>query len=258
MLRFELRGFGDSEGEDYRTTDFATEIDDNLAALDYLMSRNDVDPNNVFVFGHSTGGIMAAVLAGKRDIAGVITSCTIGRTFYERLVETVRLQGQLGDEPAVDIDKKIKDYLYLTTSIARGNSLSVILKKNPNLSRFVNKSNRIMDDRTVEYWRQQLNLNLSEIYGEIAEPVLIVYAASDFLTQLACHEHIRDVLSASGNADVMLAVMPNLDHQYAYAKDKKESFENYQTRNFKENPEAPEQMIKWMIKHINRDKPDVR
>lgn len=251
VMRFELRGFGDSEGEDYRATDFNTEVNDNLAALDYLMNRDDVDEDNVFVFGHSTGGIIAAILAGKRETAGLITSCTIGRTFYERLVETVRLQARLAGELAVNIDRKIKDYLYLTVSVARGDSLSAILERNPELSRFVNKNKRIMDDRTVEYWRQLLNLNLSEIYTKITEPVLIIYGASDFLTQLAGHEYIKDVLLASGNVDVRLTVIPNLDHRYAYAKDKKESFENYKTGNFRGNPEATKQIIEWMLGHIN-------
>ena len=258
VMRFELRGFGDSEGEDYRLTDFTTEVNDNLAAFAYLMNRDDVDKDNVFVFGHSTGGMIAAILASKRETAGLITSCTIGRTFYERMVETVRLQAQLADESGIDIDKKIKEYLNLTVSVARGDPLSKILERNPELSRFVNKSNRIMDDRTVEYWHQQLNFNLSEIYSEIKEPVLIVYAASDFLTQLECHEHIRDVLISSGNPDVTLTVVPDLDHAYAYAKDKKESFENYKTRNFKGNPEATRQMIEWMLKHTNKTKPNAK
>jgi len=38
--------------------DFNSEVNDNLAALDYLLNRNDVDKDNVFVFGHSTGGIV--------------------------------------------------------------------------------------------------------------------------------------------------------------------------------------------------------
>jgi alpha-beta hydrolase superfamily lysophospholipase len=252
VMRFELRGYGDSEGEDYRTMDFETEVNDNLAALDYLMKRADVDNKKVFVMGHSTGGMVAVLLASKREVAGLITSCTIGRTFYERMVETLRLQNQLGGKSAAETDKNIKDYLLLTTLVARGDSLSAILEKNPDFSRFVNKSNRIMDDRSVEYWRQQLNLNLSEIYSKITAPVLIVYGNSDFLTQLACHEHIRGVLTAAGNQDVTLAVIPDLDHAYAYAKDKEESFGNYKTSNFRKNPAAVEKIIEWLHEHTER------
>lgn len=249
VMRFELRGFGDSEGEDYRTTDFNTEVEDNLAALDYLLNREDVDKTRVFVFGISTGGMVAASLASQRETAGLITANTIGRTYFERLVETVRLQNQLAGESAIDTDKQITSYLHLAVPIAQGDSLSLILKTNPDLSQFVNKNNRIMDDRTVAYWRQQLNLNLSEIYSKIIEPVLIIYASSDFLTFLTCHEHIRDVLGATGNKDVTLTVIPNCDHAFSYAKNQKESFENYKTRNFKFNPEPVRQITEWLTIH---------
>lgn len=252
VMRFELRGFGDSEGEDFRTTDFYTEIGDNVAALDYLMNREDVDEDHVFVYGHSTGGMIAGLLAGKRDIAGLITSCTIGRTYYERLVETLRLQGVLGGDSPTEINETIKSYLELTVSVGRGDSLSAIVKKNPKLSSLVNSSGRIMDDRNADYWRQQLNLNLSHTYSTVKEPVLIIYASSDFLTQLACHEHIRDVLMTSGNDDVTLEVISNCDHAYAYAQDKRESYENYKTSDFRVNSEPVEKITGWLLRHVSK------
>jgi pimeloyl-ACP methyl ester carboxylesterase len=246
VLRFELRGVGDSEGEDYRTRDFMAEVDDNLAALDYLRGRRDVDSGRVFVMGHSTGGMIAAVVAGRRDLAGLIVSCTIGRTFYERMLETLRFQGEMSGDSPENLDRTLKDYFELTVCIARGDSLPAIAARNPNVAAYVNSNGRIMDDRNTDYWRQQLNLNLSETYAEVDEPVLIVYAASDFLTQLACHEHIRDVLISSGNGDVTLEVIEGIDHAYSHAKDKEESYRNYQTRDFRGSPEPIERIIEWL------------
>jgi alpha-beta hydrolase superfamily lysophospholipase len=253
VLRFELRGAGDSEGEDFRTTDFFAEVDDNLAALDYLIQRPDVDGNQVFVMGHSTGGMVAAVIAGQRDLAGLIVSCTIGRTFYERMFETLRFQAQRGGDSPEAIDEMLKDYLELTVSIASGDSLAQVTRRNPDLTQYVNTSGRIMDDRNADYWRQQLNLNLSETYSQVTEPVLIIYAASDFLTQLACHEHIRDVLVISGNEQVRLKVIPDLDHAYAHAEDKQVSYANYQTRDFKGNPEPIDKMVSWLNETLSVD-----
>jgi len=248
VLRFELRGYGDSEGEDYRRTDFLTEIEDNLAAFDSLGERADVDPGKVFVFGHSTGGITAAILAGERPVAGLVTSCTIGRTYFERLADTVRMQDEMGGIPFPRVDENIRDYLEFTISISRGDSLEKILKTNPGLSRFVNESGRIMDDRTAEYWKQQLNVNLAETYAKIKAPVLIIYGASDFLTQLSCHEHIRDVLLSSGNHDVRLTVIPGLDHRYSTAQDKKESFQNYKSGKFIKNSRPFQEISEWLVK----------
>jgi alpha-beta hydrolase superfamily lysophospholipase len=250
VLRFELRGSGDSEGEDYRTGDFDAEVADNVAALEYLRGRPDVDVDRVFVMGHSTGGMVAAVLASTEPTAGLITSCTMGRTFYERSLETLRLQSRLGGDSPAETDTKLKQYLDLMTAAARGDSLAGIIERRPELAQYVNSNNRIMDDRNLDYWREQLNLNLAEVYGKVTEPVLIVYAASDFLTQLACHEHIRDVLASSGNGDVTLEILPNTDHAYAFAADKKDSYQNYQTRNFTGNPEPGRRIAAWLVKHI--------
>jgi dienelactone hydrolase len=217
-----------------------------LAALDYLKGREDVDSERVFVMGHSTGGMVAAVTAGRRDLAGLIVSCTIGRTFYERMLETLRFQGEMGGDSPEDLDRTLKDYLELTVGLARGDSLSALVARNPNIAAYVNSSGRIMDDRNTDYWRQQLNLNLSETYAGIEEPVLIVYGASDFLTQLACHEHIRDVLIASGNGNVTLEVIQSVDHAYSHAQDKEESYSNYQTRDFRGSPEPIERIVAWL------------
>ena len=249
VIRFEQRGFGDSEGEDFRTKDFETEVKDNLAAVDYLMNREDVDENSVFVFGHSTGGVVAALVASQRPLAGVIPSCTMGRTYFERIMETLRTQGELKGSSGEEIEKTIKKYISLIVPVSLGESLPEIIEKAPEATDLVNGNGRIMDDRNAAYWHQQLNVNLANTYSKITEPVLIVYGTSDFLTQLACHETIRDVLTASGNSDFTLEVIPNLDHAYALAKDMKESFENYKTYNFKKNPDVYENIVEWLKNH---------
>jgi len=196
--------------------------------------------------GHSTGGFVAAELASKRDIAGLIVSCTIGRTFYERMMGTLRLQSELSGHSPARTDSMLSDYMSFCAGIASGQSLATITEREPRLSRFVNAEGRIMDDGTPEYWRQQLTLSFPELYAAADEPVLIIYAASDFLTQLACHERIRDVLTDAGNEDVTLAVIDDLDHAYVHAADKAESFAHYWTRDLDPDP-APIELMRERI-----------
>ncbi len=249
VLRFELRGSGDSEGVDYRTLGFTSEVQDNLAAIDFLRSRPDVDPGRVFVFGHSTGGMEAALLAAQRPVAGLITSSTIGRTFYERMADTLRLQGVLNGDTPAHIDQTISEHLAFATAIAEGQTREQLLERHPGRARFFNAAGRIMDDRTLEFWREQLILNLGETYSRIKAPVLILWGESDFLTQRACHERIRDVLLASGNTDVELHVIADLDHAFARAATPAQSHTNYATGDFVENPVPMRLMADWLDKH---------
>jgi len=246
VLRFELRGSGDSEGVDYRTQGFTDEVRDNLAAFDFLRARADVDPKRVFVYGHSTGGMEAALVAAGRPVAGLITSCTIGRTFYERMADTLRMQGVLKGDPPAQIDRTVAEYLEFATAIADGQTHQQLVDRHPDRARFFNEAGRIMDDRTLEFWREQLTLNLAETYSQIKVPVLIIWGESDFLTQRACHEHIRDVLRAAGNTDVELHVLAGVDHAYARAATPAESYATYQTGSLVENPAAAQLVVEWV------------
>jgi pimeloyl-ACP methyl ester carboxylesterase len=245
VLRFELRGFGDSEGEDYHTTDFETEVADNAAALEYLAARPDVIGSRVIVYGHSTGGMEAAVLAARGKAAGLIVSCTIGRTFLERTADTIRLQATLGGNQPEQVDASVNRYLSFSAAILHG-APTEQLRNDSTFAGFFNERGRIMDDRTIDFWRQQLGLSLGGTYSRVRCPTLILYGASDFLTSLACHERIRDVMTASGNPDVTLAVIPACDHAYSWAQDQGEAFRNQQAGGFKENPAAIGRIVDWL------------
>jgi alpha-beta hydrolase superfamily lysophospholipase len=258
VMRFELRGMGDSEGEDFRLTDFHTETQDNLAALDALMGRADVVSRNVFVFGHSTGGIIAALLAGKRPLAGLIVSGTVGRSYIERVFETVRLQSELAGHSSQEIDRNMKEYLFLFSGLLRRDKLSAILGEYPALARFVNAAGRIMDDRTITYWRQKLELNLGEIYAQIKTPVLVLYNSADFIATRACHEWIHATLIAGGNRRVTLKIAEKADHRFAQATDFQESFRTYKTASFTPNLAPIKTIADWLAgvpRNAVEDKP---
>ena len=137
----------------------------------------------------------------------------------------------------------------LLIPVALGESLPEIIQKAPETADLVNSNQRIMDDRTAAYWHQKMNINLAEVYSSITKSVLIIYGSSDFLTQQACHETIKEVLLNSGNNDVELNIIPELDHAYTFAKDKKMSYDNYQKHNFIKNPAVYELIVQWLNQH---------
>lgn len=63
-LRIDFRGSGDSEGE-WADTTFSSQIDDAVAALDYLETVSSVDASRIGIVGLSQGGLVAAAAAGR-------------------------------------------------------------------------------------------------------------------------------------------------------------------------------------------------
>ena len=72
-LRYDKRGIGASEGH-YKATGFHDNVDDARAALAALRTRPEVDPESVFVVGHSEGALIAIELAAdtEQPLAGAV------------------------------------------------------------------------------------------------------------------------------------------------------------------------------------------
>lgn len=65
-LRIDFRGSGESVADlSFVDTTFEGQIQDGLAALDYLATLEDVDSSRMFIIGWSQGGLVASAVAGR-------------------------------------------------------------------------------------------------------------------------------------------------------------------------------------------------
>ena len=71
-LRYDKRGVGESQGE-FLETGFYDNVSDAATALHFLKFNEYIQPDHVFILGHSEGAVIATRLAGTgADVAGVI------------------------------------------------------------------------------------------------------------------------------------------------------------------------------------------
>lgn len=73
VLRFDKRGNGKSTG-DYSISTLKDSAQDVLAAIEYLKSRNDINPQQIGLIGHSEGGMVAFLAASKSDDIAFVLS----------------------------------------------------------------------------------------------------------------------------------------------------------------------------------------
>lgn len=66
VLRYDDRGFGGSTGN-FATATTADFANDALAAVRFLVGRDDIDPARIGLIGHSEGGIVAPMVARRSD-----------------------------------------------------------------------------------------------------------------------------------------------------------------------------------------------
>ena len=77
VFLFDYRGYGKSEGRPGRRGVY----EDSVAAIRYVQSRPDVDPDRLLIFGQSLGGANAIAAVGNNDFDGVRAVAVEG-TFY--------------------------------------------------------------------------------------------------------------------------------------------------------------------------------
>jgi pimeloyl-ACP methyl ester carboxylesterase len=71
-LRIDFRGGGDSEGS-FEDTTISGQVEDALAAIEFLQTEKSIDPKRIALVGWSQGGAVAALTAGRstRRLAAV-------------------------------------------------------------------------------------------------------------------------------------------------------------------------------------------
>lgn len=71
VLRYDERGVGESEGNAATATtfDFASDV---KAAVDFLRTRKEIDPEQIGLIGHSEGGVIAPLVANETGEIGFV------------------------------------------------------------------------------------------------------------------------------------------------------------------------------------------
>src|SRR5262245_28791006 len=106
-MRIERPGCGDSEGGPLRDVDFDTELDGYKQGLRALKQLDFVDAANVFLFGHSQGGINAPLVAVEVPVRGIAVFGTVSGGGLEGMLGQRRRLAMLDGTNPADVDREV-------------------------------------------------------------------------------------------------------------------------------------------------------
>jgi len=120
VFTFDYRGYGWSKGIPSRLGIY----EDSVAAIEYIMSKPDIDHDNVFVFGQSLGGANAIVAIAKNNFPK-IRAIAVEGAFYsyreeaqDKMILTV--QEKIGNIPYLSLQIRLISFLSVTNSHSPG------------------------------------------------------------------------------------------------------------------------------------------
>jgi len=75
------------------------------------------------------------------------------------------------------------------------------------------------------YMREVATLNVAEPWGKVSGPVLVVYGDGDFVTALADHARIVDIVNGARPGHATLSVVPGMDHHLDRAGTQRQAYD---------------------------------
>ena len=202
-------------------------IDDALAAVGLLRHNPAIDPNRIFVLGHSLGGMLAPRI-GARDsrLAGLVIMAGNTRPIGQAMVDQLEYLISLGG-PRAEANKAT-----LVTVKAQLDRL-----KDPNLP-----STAIVIGAPSSYWRDLDAYNPGLAAASLKMPILILQGERDYQVTLEDLAGWKKYLS--GRTSVEFKTYPKLNHLFEEG-DGKSRPEEYSNRG-NVAPYVIEDIARWV------------
>jgi len=213
-MRVEKTGEGDSEGpactDGHATAEL--EAEGYVAGLRALKGYNFVESDKVFIFAHSLGPLIAALVLPQESVRGVVAAETIGRSWFEYGLENVRRQSALAGEPPDQVDAEVRahekcaHHLYVLHEPAEA-----VVKLGEQCGDMI----RSYAGVPSTYMQQIGDLSLAKQWKQIDVPVLVIYGTSDPATSADEGRYLVEIINTFHPGRASFVELPGMGHDFA-------------------------------------------
>lgn len=199
VFMIEKPGMGDNLGTpSCQSTGFNTELSAFQQGYDHLLTYAGIDTSQVFLFGHSLGGITAPLLAQTHRPKGIVVFGGVIRTWHDYIVDVLRDQKILegADPGCTEADlQSLRPFLY--GYFYQKQSPKSLLTADPAQEPLVRhlleyEGDSLIFSRHYRFWQELNDYNLYEAWQGVHAPVLALYGEAD-VSALKPDDHVQIV-----------------------------------------------------------------
>lgn len=268
VLRFDDRGVGKSTGDfDKATTaDFAT---DASAAIDFLLTRDDINHAQVGLLGHSEGGMVAAMLGATNPHLAFIVSMAGPAVSGADVLYLQNKRIMEADNTPAEVVKAQLDFLpQLMEKIQAGDADAIRkltydaiiaskklfsadeLKKIGDFEAYAQKqADTTVTTYNSDWWRYMLSYNAGEDWAKTKIPVLAIFGTLDVQVDADQNSSAFEAaMKKAGNTDYQVTILPKANHLMQEAITGAVS--EYATLKQEFSPDFLPTIIDWLTKQV--------
>jgi pimeloyl-ACP methyl ester carboxylesterase len=250
-FRVDKPGCGDSQG-DAPLVDFQAELDGYRQALKALRARPDVDPDQIYVFGHSMGGVFGPMLAAETPVRGLAVYGTLIKTWLEYMLENERRQATLAGTDLAEFDRYARlSERFQHEFLVRKRAPDEILKEQSDLESVRENMNldptgTTLYGRHYTFFQQLSDVNLPEHWSKTDAHVLALWGAAEFVTARQDHEWIAAIVNRAHPGQGAFQEVRDSDHGFNRAATPEEAMQAGPAGGSRFNPEILNILRAWL------------
>lgn len=208
-LRYDKRCVGASQC--VKPVSFDDFIDDARGAVDYLREQPQVDAKRVFVFGHSEGALIAAIIGASDDagLAGVVVAAMPGRTMGKMMRDQIQRRMTEAGKPQTEINGFLTKYDRIIRAMMNGHtdfSKETLNGKDPYDAMLI---------ELIEQYNVIVALLINDplqIINSVKFPVLVVQGKKDVEVAVKDAQFLEEALKRIEHPDSTVVVLEDVDH----------------------------------------------
>ena len=213
---------GDSESDiPCMDIDFNQELTAFTEAYKNLSKNKKIDAENIFIFGHSMGGVIGPILAKKYPVAGVLVYGIVGKNWYDYMKDIYTEQPLLqGISQEVIEDNKtyylpfIKDILVHKKSNTELIESSIYGERLRTDGTAENLSQGYFIQRHYRYWQTLADVDVPNTWAKVKSPVLVLHGEYDIQ---AIHPKYGEMIVTNvkeHGGDATFELFPKTEHAF--------------------------------------------
>jgi dipeptidyl aminopeptidase/acylaminoacyl peptidase len=235
VFRYDKRGVGQSGGRT-ETATLSDYADDVIAVAKWMAKRKDVDPRRLIVAGHSEGGAVALIAAGREDrIKGVVSMAAPGIKGEDLILEQQKHVLDVMKVPEAEKQAKIELQKKIQAAVIAGSGWEGI-------------PDELRKQADTPWFRSLLTYDPAQVMPKVKQPLLIIQGDLDTQVPPAHAEHLAELARARKKAATVETVhIPGVNHLFVPATTGEVS-EYSQLKTQAVSPKVVESIVEWVKK----------
>ena len=251
-LRYDKRGVGRSEGE-FMLASREDLLADAEAAIAKLAEQSWIDPERIFLIGHSEGAYLASALAAadrEPQLGGVVLLAGAARglddvTLWQ--IETLlAAQGATPEQIAAAVEQEEAYFVFVRGSAGEWSDYTLEQLQEALPFMPVEQIDGLRYGALSLSWiREHYTVDTEAILRRVIVPVLAVNGTKDSQVPLEESDRIHDILVESGCSDITAVKVEDLNHLMRYHPE--EPNLTYRHLDAPVDPRVVELVTQWIV-----------